>query len=57
MTPEQAKEHAINFCKWFMELKTDDLIYYIVEEGTDLPIVQYYSRSEMYDKYIQLIEL
>jgi hypothetical protein len=55
MTPDQIKKRAVDFCKWFMELKTEDLIYYIVEEGTDLPIAQYYSRSEMYDKYIQLI--
>jgi len=56
MTPEEVKKRSVDFCTWFMQLKPEDLTYYIVEKGTQMPIPQYYSRSEMYDKYVQTIE-
>lgn len=48
-----AKQQSVSFCKWFMELKVEDLTYYIIEKGIGNPIPQYYSREEMYDKFLQ----
>jgi len=56
MTQSEIKKHAVDFCAWFMQLKVEELTYYIVEPGSSNPIRQYYSREEMYDKYIQLIK-
>jgi len=56
MTPTEIKEIAVGFCTWFMQLLPEDLTYYIVEPSSGSPVRQYYSRAEMYDKYIQLVE-
>jgi hypothetical protein len=52
---QQIKKHACDFCTWFMQLLPEDLTYYIVEEGSGNPIPQYYSREEMYDKFIEVL--
>lgn len=48
-----SKQQSVDFCSWFMKLSTDDLSYYIVEETSPTPVIQYYSRDEMYDKFIE----
>lgn len=54
---EHLKKHAVDFCAWFMQLLPEDLTYYIVEPGSGDMIPQYYTREEMYDKYIKIFPI
>ena len=49
---EYAKEVALKFSEYWGQITPEQLQYFIVEDGTPLPIVQYKTRAEVFDEWI-----